>query len=128
MLTTEQQFLAERTGLKMPCLPFKTAEEDVLYNKLLRQSNGKINAEEFAIKWVGYCNRMKIFPKLPFYISRKHKKWVRNNATRKQLDGTEFSRGQAPAPSWWCQRAPEGVADKSEEGFGDQAGPFTGRT
>mmetsp|Transcript_21061 Transcript_21061/g.31803 ORF Transcript_21061/g.31803 Transcript_21061/m.31803 type:complete len:150 (+) Transcript_21061:231-680(+) len=74
--SNDVKFLASRFGVKIPCLPFKTREEDALYTQLLREDGGRFDANRFALQFAKRADGKKIFPKTTFYLRAKQKNFV----------------------------------------------------
>ena len=92
-MTRDQKFLAERTGLGMPCLPFYGEAENKLFNQLMMDRSGNFDANDLCLEWTKHCDAKCIFPKLPFYMRSHHTGWKRNRAARQQVETMSFQAG-----------------------------------
>lgn len=80
-LTGDYKFLAQETGVPIPFLPFRNAdengEEDKIFARLILQ-HPTLSDNELARLWCQKIDGVKIFPKLPVYIRIQRERFNRN--------------------------------------------------
>lgn len=81
-LTSEQQFMADHFGTKLPFLPFTTVAEKRKYIDMMLETQVK-DENQHAIEWCKYINGVDIFPKLPVHF-RMYKKQRELNQDAKE--------------------------------------------
>ena len=76
-LTSDQRYLCETMGTKLPFLPFTTGEEKKLFTDFASQNKHR-NDHWLALEWCNKVDGVNIFPKLPVHIRIYRKKWEKN--------------------------------------------------
>lgn len=81
-LSSELQYLAEQSNLKLPLLPVHGKPAYELFTTLLLKYPNftDTDSQMMAIDWCDKVDGVDIFPTLPAYLRKHHTKWLRGRA------------------------------------------------
>ena len=84
--TGDLLFQCRALGIDIPFLPVDGEDEYKLFAYLLLSVLKRFDDEEMAMKWIGYVDGVRIFPKYPHQLRKYHKQWERNRRVKNAVE------------------------------------------